>query len=139
MIRFVIYILYCFSTVSCKLKWAFLIILSVIYPKQSVCLFIGLSEYFTHFHLLLQNHWAIFNLKLSTKHLLFNWRTMIFFKGMIICKNRKNTLTTIKLFRANFNQTWHNAFLGRWSSNLFRWRATPFSKGRWIVNVHLGL
>ena len=31
---------------------------------------------------------------------------------------------------ANFNQTWHKASLGDGDSNLFKWRATPFSKGR---------
>ena len=32
--------------------------------------------------------------------------------------------------RANFNQTLHNASLGKWDSNSFTWRAPPFSKGR---------
>ena len=31
---------------------------------------------------------------------------------------------------ANFNQTWHNASLDGRNSSLFKWRATPFSKGR---------
>ena len=31
---------------------------------------------------------------------------------------------------ANFNQTWHKVFLGEGDSSLFKWRATPFPKGR---------
>ena len=39
----------------------------------------------------------------------------------------------------NFNQTcnWHKAFLGEGDSNLFKWRATPFSKGDNSQNVKL--
>ena len=35
---------------------------------------------------------------------------------------------------ANFNQTWHKASLGEGDSSLFTWRATFFSKGRWMWN-----
>ena len=31
---------------------------------------------------------------------------------------------------AYFNQFWHKVSLGEWNSCLFKWRATPFSKGR---------
>ena len=31
---------------------------------------------------------------------------------------------------ANFNQKWHKALFGGGDSNLFKWRATSFSKGR---------
>ena len=34
----------------------------------------------------------------------------------------------------NFNQTWHKAPLGEGDSSLFKWRALPFSKGRWLGN-----
>ena len=56
--------------------------------RPSVCL----SVNFSHFHLLLFNHWA------------------------------------------NFTQTWHKASLGEGDSSLFKWRATPFSKGRHLRN-----
>ena len=69
---------------SWKLKWAFLITC----PPSSVCPSVCLSVNFSHFHLLLQNHWA------------------------------------------NFNQTWHKVSLGKGDSSLFKWRATPFPKGR---------
>ena len=42
---------------SWKLKWAFLITCR----PSSVCLSVCLSVNFSQFHLLLQNHWAIFN------------------------------------------------------------------------------
>ena len=29
----------------------------------------------------------------------------------------------------DFIQTWHKAYMGDGDSNLFKWRATPFSKG----------
>ena len=32
---------------------------------------------------------------------------------------------------ANFNQTWHKASLGQGDSCYFKWRAPPFSKGRY--------
>ena len=35
---------------------------------------------------------------------------------------------------ANFNQTWHKAFLGDGDSSLFKWRTLPFSKGRLLQN-----
>ena len=35
---------------------------------------------------------------------------------------------------ANFNQTWHKAFLGERDSSLFNWRAPPFSEGRLLQN-----
>ena len=53
-----------------------------------VCTSVRLSVNCSHFHLLLQNHWA------------------------------------------NFNQTWHKVFLVKGDSSLFKWRATPFPKGR---------
>ena len=53
-----------------------------------VCLSVRLSVNFSHFHLLLQNHWA------------------------------------------NFNQTWHKVSQGEGDSNLFKWRAMSFPKGR---------
>ena len=31
--------------------------------------------------------------------------------------------------RTNFNKTWHKASFGLGDSSLFRWRATPFSRG----------
>ena len=47
----------------------------------------------------------------------------------------KITLTTSKNLilqnhQANFNQTWHKAFLGEGDSSLFKWRAMSFTKGR---------
>ena len=47
----------------------------------------------------------------------------------------KNTLTNfknliLKNHLANFNQTWHKAFLGEGDSSLFKWRNPPFSKVR---------
>ena len=35
---------------------------------------------------------------------------------------------------ANFNQTWHTAFLGKVDLSLFKWRAPPFSKGEIIIH-----
>ena len=75
------YLLFFFlAQLSWKLKWAFLIACCL----SSVCQ----SVNFSHFQLLLQNHWA------------------------------------------NFNQTWHKASEGKGDSSLFKWRATPNSKGR---------
>ena len=34
----------------------------------------------------------------------------------------------------SFNQTWHNASLGRGNSSLFKWRTPPISKGRCLWN-----
>ena len=51
----------------------------------------GVVINFSHFHLLLKNHWT------------------------------------------NFNQTWHNTFLGEGDSSLFKWRALLLSKGRYIT------
>ena len=73
---------------SWKLKWAFLITCRPSSVRPSVYPSVCLSVNFSHFHLLLQNHWA------------------------------------------NFNQTWHKVFLGEGDSSLFKWRATPFPKGR---------
>ena len=73
---------------SWKLKWAYLITCHPSSVCLSVCLSVCPSVNFSHFHLLLQNHWA------------------------------------------NFNQTWHKVSLGEGDSSLFKWRATPFPKGR---------
>ena len=78
---------------SWKLKWAFLITCHPSSVCLSVCPSIRLSVNFSHFHLLLQNHWA------------------------------------------NFNQTWHKASLGEGNSSLFKRRALPFSKGRYLRNI----
>ena len=34
-------------------------------------------------------------------------------------------------------QTWHKASLGDGNSVLFKWRATPFTKGRWLQNAKI--
>ena len=35
---------------------------------------------------------------------------------------------------SSFNQTLHKTFFGKGDSSLFKWRAIPFSKGRWYWN-----
>ena len=41
----------------------------------------------------------------------------------------RNLSLLLKNHFANFNQTWHKASLGEEKSGLFKWRASPFSKG----------
>ena len=68
---------------SWKFKWAFLIT----YRPSSVCPSVYLSVNFSHFHLLLQNHWANFNQTWHKVSLgegnssLFKWRAPPFSKG----------------------------------------------------------
>ena len=68
---------------SWKLKWAFLITCRPSSVRPSVCL----SVNFSHFHLLLQNHWANFNQTWHKASLgkgdssLFKWRAPPFSKG----------------------------------------------------------
>ena len=83
--------------------------------------------------------WPI-SIKLGTKH---PW-----VKKVQVCSNKGSRFfpkgdyyeitkihwRNLKIFlsrRANINQTWHKAstFLGEGDSSLFKWRATPFSKG----------
>ena len=65
----------------------------VSFSDQNLSVVVDIVVNFSHFCLLLQNHWT------------------------------------------NFNQTWHNASLGEGDSSLFKWRAQPFSKGRWLRNI----
>ena len=101
---------------------------SVVCPSVCLCKF-------SHFHLLLQNHWANFN---QTWHKvsegegdsrLFKWRPRPSQLGI-----NKNKLTTFKNLLQNywayFNQTWHKVSLREGDSCLFKWRAPPLSKGR---------
>mgnify|MGYP003688899091 CR=1 FL=1 len=79
-------------------------------------------------NLFLHNHWANFN---QTWHnasfgyedsSLLKWRASRFSHGRLL-RNSKNTLLKFKNLLqnhwANFNQTWHNAFLGEGDSSLF--------------------
>ena len=73
---------------SWKLKWAFLITLRPSSVCPSVCPSVRLSVCnFSHFHLLLQNHWANFNQTWHKASLgegdssLFKWRAPPFSKG----------------------------------------------------------
>ena len=120
------------AQLSRRLKWAFLI---------KICLLsIVVVVNFSHFHLLLQNHWTNFNQTWHKASLgegdssLFKRRAPPFSKGRNI-RNSKNTLTNLKNILmqnhwTNFNQTWHKVSLGKGNSSLFKWRAPPFSKGR---------
>ena len=47
-------------------------------------------------------------------------------------RNLENLL--LKNHWANFNQTWHKPSFDEGYSNLFKWRAPPFSKGRLLRN-----
>ena len=38
----------------------------------------------------------------------------------------------IQNHKTNFNQTWNEAL---WDSSLFKWRDTPFFKGRWLIKI----
>jgi hypothetical protein len=53
--------------------------------------------------------WLLVIRRLSVKHLYFR-----------LLQNRW----------ANFNQTWHKSSLGKGDSELYKWRTTPFHKGR---------
>ena len=117
------------------LKWAFLI---KICPLSVIVVVVVLN--FSHFHLLLRNHWANFNQTWHKAYLgkgdsiLIEWRPWPFSKGRKL-QNSENTLTKLKNLLlqnhwANFNHTWHKASLGGGDSSLFKWRALSFSKGR---------
>ena len=86
---------------------------------------------FSHFHLLLQNHWTNFN-----KFCILRWWGRSPMRTQLRSKEgpRENTLTKFKNLPlqnhwANFNQTWHKASLVEGDSSLFKWRATPFPRG----------
>ena len=109
-----------------------------------VCLSVCPPIKFSHFHLLLQNHWANFNQTWYMAYLgkvdsiLFKWRSTSFSKGRELW-NSKNTLKTLKNLLlqnhwSNFSQTWHKTFLGEWNSSLLKWRAIPFLKERQLGN-----
>ena len=88
---------------SRRLNWAFRIKicpLSII-VIVIVVVSVGIGENFSHFYLLLQNHWTNFNQ--DTKHpwvkgiqFFFKWRALPFFKGRKL-HNSKNTLTKLKI------------------------------------------
>ena len=92
----------------------------------------------SHFHFLLQIHWADFN---QTCHKAFfdegdsslsNLRPCLFLR---VDKNKivKNIgkFKDLLSHRNNFKQIWHKASLNERNQCVFRWKATPFSKGRW--------
>ena len=100
------------------------------------------SVNFSHYHLLLQNHWANFGTN-------YPW-----VKGIQVCSNEgphpsqrgdycemmninwqlsKNLLLQNHI--ANFIRTWHKVSLGEGDLILCKWRATPFSKGRLLWNI----
>ena len=89
---------------------------------------------FSHFHLLLQNRWVIFNQTWHKESLgegdsrLFEWRAPSFAKGDNLEFDKFKIL--FKNHRANYNQTWHKVSLSEGDWSLFKWRAPPFSKGR---------
>ena len=65
--------------------------------------------------------------------ILLNWRVPPFSKGRSI-QNSEKTLTKFNNLLLqnqwpNFNQTLHNASLGKGDSSLFKWKAPPLSKG----------
>ena len=94
---------------SWKLKWVLITFCpSSVCPsvRLSVGLSIRLSVNFSHFHLLLQNHWTTFNQ---------SWHKASLGKGDSC------------LFKCS---TWHKASLGKRDSCLFKWRAPSSSKGR---------
>ena len=47
------------------------------------------------------------------------------------CRKFSDFLLRLQNHWANFNQTWYKASLGKGDSNLYKWRTTPLSKGRW--------
>ena len=125
---------------SWKLMWAFLIACSCLSAfwmsvSPSVCP----SVNFSHFMFFSRTTEPI-STKLGTKH---PW-----VKGVQVSLNLvpnpfprgdnyeivKIPVWNLKIFfsrtRANFNQIWHNEFLGGGDSSLFKWRAKPFSKGK---------
>ena len=117
---------------SRRLKWTFLI---TICPFSVFVVVVN----FSHFHLLLQNHWANFNQtvhKLSLGEGIQVYSKMkgpALFQGQIITKLRKNIDNRLNLLQnhwANFSQTWHKSSLTEVDSILFKWRALLFSKGR---------
>ena len=77
-----------------RLKWAFLI-------KNCPLSVVVVVVNFSHFHLLLKNHWAKFNQTLHKSSLdkrnwsLFKWRALSFSKGRLL-RNCENTLTNLK-------------------------------------------
>ena len=92
----------------------------------------------SHFHFLLQIHWADFN---QTCHKAFfdegdsslsNLRPRLFLR---VDKNKivKNIgkFKDLLSHRNNFKQIWHKASLNERNQCVFRWKAMPFSKGRW--------
>ena len=102
-----------------RLEWAFLITICPLSVVVVVVVVVVVN--FSHFHLLLQNHWPIAT-KLGTKH---PW-----VKGIQVCSNKgprffprgdyyeiakiywRNLKSLLQNHWANFNQTWHNASLG---------------------------
>ena len=104
---------------------------------------VGVVVNFSHFHLLLQNHWVNFNQTWHKASLgyedpsLLIWRVPPSSKGRKL-RNSENTSidefknSLLQNHRANFNHTWHNASLGEGNSSLFKWRAQRFSKGRYM-------
>ena len=78
---------YFLAHLSWKLKWAFLITCRPSSVCLSVCVSVRPSINFSHFHLLLQNHWANFNQTWHKASLgegdssLFKWRAPPFCKG----------------------------------------------------------
>ena len=118
---------------SRSLKWAFLIKIC----HLSVVVVVVVS--FSHFHLLLKNHWTNFN-QIGTKH---SWEFKFVqtkgtrsFPKRVYERNTENTFTKFKnlLLKnhwANKFKIWHNAYLTDENSRLCKPRALPFSKGRW--------
>ena len=100
------------AKLSQKLKWVFLIKISPL----SVFVIVAVVN-ISHFHLLLQNHWANFNKTWHKASLdkedssLFIWRAHRFLRRdsneitKIYWQNKKN-------HRINFNQTWQKASFG---------------------------
>ena len=100
---------------------------------------------FSHFHLLVKNHWT--NFKQTWHKLKHSWvkgirfvqmKSPALFQGKIIT-NSKNILTKfknllLKNHRTNFNQTWQEASFGEGDQSLFKWRVLPFSKWRLLWN-----
>ena len=126
------------ANLSHRFKWAFLI---KICPLSVV---VVVDVNFSHFHLLLQNHWANFNQTWHKASLnegdsyLFIRRAPPFYKGRQL-KSRENTLARLKNLLlqnhwANFNQNWHNTLLGEGDSILFKWRPRPFRRGDNLKN-----
>ena len=53
---------------------------------------------------------------------------------VVVVVNFSYFLLLLQNHWANFNQTWHKAFMGKGDSSWFKWRAMPLSKGRWQWN-----